>query len=174
MSIPCDTHHLTPFYIIFWIMYCVWKVVKRHDSMIYKNAHTWRFPSIHCNRCVWWTFECHIYSSSLPTTSATTISKLDDAFCNFQTQSLTHDKGFLQLHVIYQLLYTLYICLYFYTNICIYKTNFTPSFFASFKFLYASMHSDVSQFCTNTTFIIVNCIPPLFSSFRLTMYVCVP
>ena len=126
--------------------------------------------------CEWRTFECHIYSSSLPTISATstTTSSWMMLFCNFQTHSLIQSKGFLQLHVISTNSCVRYICLYF-IQIYVYTKQISPPLsFASFKFLYASMHSDVSQFCTNTTFIIVNCIPPPFSSFHTTMNECVP
>ena len=99
--------------------------------------------------------------------------KLDDAFLQLP-DTFTHTKQRLSTTPchINQHLYTLYMFIFQYKCMYIYTKQISPPLsFASFKFLYASMHSDVSQFCTNTTFIIVNCIPPFF--IFLYNYVCI-
>ena len=177
MSIPCDNNHLTSF--IPSVLYIAiddmgkgmirWYIITR----IHKTL-----PCIHINRC--WivcgensnaTFTLHHYRQYQQLQQQNQVG-----WCFFATSRHIHSHKAKAFYNSMSYQPTFVHALYVYLSIQMYvytKQISPPLSFASFKFLYASMHSDVSQFCTNTTFIIVNCIPPLFHlSVQLCMYIC--
>ena len=124
MSIPCDTHHLTPFYIIFSILYCVWKF-RKGMILWYIRTHIHEDSRVSivtamCGEHSNATFTHHYYHNI-----SNNNIKLDDAFLQLP-DTLTHTRQRLSTTPCHLpiLIYTIYV--YTFTQIYVYTKQISP------------------------------------------------
>ena len=172
MSIPCDTHHLTPFYIIFSILCCVWKFRK---GMIrwYIRTHIHEDSRVSivtamCGEHSNATFTHHYYRQHQQ-------QQYEVGWCFFATSRHTHShttKAFYNsMSSTNSYIHYMFILLHKYMYI---RNKFHPLFLCFLQIFIRFNAFGCFSILYKHYFYYCKLHSSPFSSFCTTMYVCVP